>query len=62
MNRMDDRANVTSIAFPIATIPIRRNVDVSKAFSTAPQPNPRNADQGSRTVVHSPLGSSNDAR
>ena len=62
MNLTDERANVRSIALPIATTPMRFSVDGSRVFPTAPEPNSLNADHRSRMVVHSPLGSSKDAR
>jgi hypothetical protein len=62
MNLIDDRANVRSIAFPIATTPMRFKVDGSRVFSTASEPNSLNADHRSRTFVHLPLGTSKDAR
>ncbi len=62
MNLSEERANVTSMALPIATIPMRFRVDGSRVVSAAPEPNSLNADHMSRTVVHSPLGSSKDAR
>lgn len=63
MNLIDERANVRSIALPIATTPMRFRVDGSTVLpATAPESYSLNADHRSRTVVHSPLGNSKGAR